>query len=67
MCLISDKSLEEEFAKYFILIYVGSSVSIFSNKDLLKEAGCTSRHLKLETNGGEIRTNNMGKFHDLRE
>ena len=63
---MSTMSLEEYFFQHCIVLDIDSSVSIFSNEDLLKDVGYTSQRLKLETNGGETRANKMGILHDLR-
>ena len=58
--------LEEELAKHCLALGTGSSASLFSNEYLLKDTGNTSRRLKLETNGGEARSNKRRILHDLR-
>ena len=56
---MNSTSLEEEFTKCCLVLDTGSSASMFSNECLLTNFGCTSRHLKKHTNGGEARANKI--------
>ena len=56
----------KDLTKHCLVLEVDSSANIFRNEDLLRGAGRASRHLKLESNSGEIRSNKMGMICDLR-
>ena len=66
VCLINATILEEEFTKCHLVLVTGSSASMFSNEDTLTNVDSALRFLKLDANGGEIRTNKIGTFCDLR-
>ena len=62
---MSTTALKEDVTNNSAVLGVGSSVTIFSNKDFMTSVGCTSRPLKLETSGSETKAKKMGTIHNL--